>query len=56
MTQISSRSSSSRPPVPMTRGVRVVATSDLKRLHMLMLAILLMEAIDLSINVMRVLR
>lgn len=57
MTQLSSRSRRGSPPLgPITRGVRVVASVDLKRMHLLMVAIFTMEAIDLAINLMRVLR
>jgi hypothetical protein len=45
-----------RPPVPMTRGVRVVASADLRRMHLLLLAVLGMEVIDLTINLIRLWR
>lgn len=47
---------SARPPVPLTNGVRVVATADLKRLHRLLLAIFAMEAIDLAMGLFKLWR
>lgn len=58
MTQVPSTHSrpNNRPPAPVSRGVRVVATADLRRLHWLLLAILGMETVDLTINLTRVWR
>lgn len=44
------------PPVPVTRGVRVVASADLRRLHQLLLAVMVMEVLDLATNLIRLWR
>lgn len=58
MTQINPTQSrfNGRPPVPMTRGVRVVASADLRRMNLLLLAVMAMEVLDLAINLIRLWR
>lgn len=42
-------------PVPATGGVRLVTTTDLRKLHRLLTAVLGMELVDLSLNLYRML-
>lgn len=46
-------SSQRRPPARVSRGLRVVETTDLRKLHLLLLAVIAMEAVDLSITLWR---
>lgn len=57
MTQASIQSHrGSGPPLPQAKRVRVVATADLRRLHRLMIAIFLMQVINLAVGLLKLWR
>jgi len=43
-----------QPPLPATRGLRVVRTAELRRLHMLLVFTILLDLVDLIVGLVRI--
>ena len=44
----------SQPPLPTSRGLRVVQTADLRRVHQLLVFTILLDLVDLIVGLVRI--